>query len=382
MGHITRDVAIGREIHRQFPDIDLRWVASPMATQVLLEEGEQLLPESSQSADYNGMLDKIVDGYKLDVMKFVRYGMKPMNANVRLFREIIQRYDFDLIIGDEIYEIIWAMVENKVNATCPVVMIHDFLGGMALGWNPLEKLLMYLLVRKNVRSLKHPSLVHFFVGENEDVPAHKTGFCSPDWRELAEKYVKFLGYVIRFNPDDYQDKATIRAKLGYKPGPLIVCALGGGSVGKGLLELCSQAYPYLIKQIPNLQMVTVGGALFSPESVNFSPEILVKGYVPNLHEHFAASDLAIVVGGGTSTVELTALKRPFIYFPLEQQFDQQIFIPRRLARHRAGLRMEYRETSAEQLANVAVQSIGKKVDYANIPVDGARKAAELIGDML
>ena len=35
-----------------------------------------------------------------------------------------------------------------------------------------------------------------------------------------------------------------------------------------------------------------------------------------LYRHLAACDLAVVQGGLTTTMELTAAKRPFLYFPL------------------------------------------------------------------
>ena len=382
MGHITRDVGIAREIHKQLPEVELVWLASPMATKVLEEVGEQLLPESSQSADYNSLSDQIVDGYRLDIMKYVRYGRKLWEENVQLFKDIMHKFSFDLVVGDEIYELMLAIVEKRLHPKYRVVIIHDFMGNVAMSWNPLERLLISILNRKGIRALEHPSLVHFFVGEFEDVPDQRAGLFLSNWRNLAEKYVKFLGYVIRFNPSDYIDKAAIRAKLGYGPEPLVVSALGGASVGKGLLDLCGQAYPFMKKQIPDLRMVAVGGALYSPESANLPSGVTVKGYVPNLHEHFAASDLTIVVGGGTSTIELTALKRPFIYFPLDQQFDQQIHIPLRLARHKAGIRMSFSETTPMELATSVTENIGSEVNYTDIPVDGAKRAAKLIGDML
>lgn len=57
----------------------------------------------------------------------------------------------------------------------------------------------------------------------------------------------------------------------------------------------------------------------------------VQSYVDRLYEHFAASDLAVVQAGGTTTPELTALRRPFLYFPLEEHFEQQVHVAGRLA---------------------------------------------------
>lgn len=383
LGHVTRDVAIAQEIHRQLPEVELVWLASPLATRVLEEAGEQQLPESSLSGDYNSVLEKIISGFCFNVMKYVIYSKKLWDQNVELFRKVASKYDFDLVIGDEMYEIEFAVADKKLHPECPMAIIHDFMGGaIAMSWNPLEKLLWCYTNRKTIQTFPHPSFTHFFVGEFEDVPDRNAGLFLPNFRDLVRQYVEILGYVIRFDPEDYRDRTAIRAKLGYGPELLVICALGGASVGKELLELCGQAYPIMKERIPDLRMVAVGGGMFSPESVDLPSEVMVRGYVPDLHEHFAASDLSIIVGGGTSATELTALKRPFIYFPLERQFDQQVYIPRRLARHRAGIRMTFRDTTPEDLAEVALENVGKEVDYADIPLDGAEKAAKLIGEML
>ena len=66
-------------------------------------------------------------------------------------------------------------------------------------------------------------------------------------------------------------------------------------------------------------MILVCGPRLSAESIEVprDKDIEIRQYIPDLHEHFAACDLAIVQEGGTTTLELTALQRPFIYFPLD-----------------------------------------------------------------
>lgn len=382
LGHVTRDVAIAREIRRQLPEVEIAWLASPLATRVLEEAGEQLLPESVESGDYNEVLAKSANRCSFSIMKYVLYGKKLWDWNVELFKRVVKEREFDLVIGDEVYELQFAIADGKLQPEQPIAIIHDFIGVVTVGWKPFERLVWYLTHRKMVKTLPHPSLKHLFVGEFEDILDRTGGPFLPNWRGLAEKHIEFLGYAVRFDPADYVDRAAVRDRLGYGSEPLVVCALGGASVGTGLLELCGRAYPILREQIPDLRMVAVGGGMFSPESVSLPSEVTVRGYVPDLHEHFAASDLSIIVGGGTSATELTALKRPFIYFPLEGQFDQQIYIPGRLARHRAGVRMSLGETTPEELAKVALENIGAEVDYADIPLDGAKEAARIVGEML
>jgi UDP-N-acetylglucosamine:LPS N-acetylglucosamine transferase len=81
-------------------------------------------------------------------------------------------------------------------------------------------------------------------------------------------------------------------------------------------------------------------------------------------------------------VELTALRRPFVYFPLENQFDQQLYIADRLARQGAGIKMRFYEKTPMSLAEAIKKNIGKEVIWPPIRSDGAEKAARLIDRML
>ena len=129
-------------------------------------------------------------------------------------------------------------------------------------------------------------------------------------------------------------------------------------------------------------MVLVCGPRLSPDSLEVPAEVEVRGYVPALYEHFAASDLSIVQGGGTSTLELTAIRRPFLYFPVDGHFEQEIHVAGRLARHQAGIKMVFSKTTPNSLAKQVISNLDKEVNYATIPTDGAQKAVQLIKQLL
>ena len=93
-------------------------------------------------------------------------------------------------------------------------------------------------------------------------------------------------------------------------------------------------------------MILVAGPRMDQSDVDILPGIEIKGFIPDLYQHFAACDLAVVQGGFSSTLELTTLKRPFIYFPIEGHTEQE-FVSKRLNRHQAGIRMNYSETTPE-----------------------------------
>ena len=95
MGHITRDVAIAAELRRQRPDIELSWLASPMASHVLDEGREALLPESSLSVDYNAVGEKALGEFSVNILKFVLYCGKAWARNVKLFKDVIAKMIID-----------------------------------------------------------------------------------------------------------------------------------------------------------------------------------------------------------------------------------------------------------------------------------------------
>jgi len=386
LGHIVRDLAIASELRRHVPGLQISWLGCHPATLLLKEAGEDVLPEANLYADDNVFAENAAKkGYRLSVLRYVFNSRRAWVQNVKAFRKATDRVRFDLVIADEAYEIEMAIEAKHVRLRAPFVMIYDFFGNDSVTNNPVEKLLTYLFNQRWARIgglFSGRRNLGLFVGEPEDIPEGRLGFLLPNRRKCAQANLKFVGYVFSFDPAKYSDRAAIRAKLGYGEEPLVVCSVGGTSIGRELLELCGRVYPIIKKTIPDLRMVLVCGPRLAPESLDVPKGMDVRGYVPSLYEHLAASDLAIVQGGGTTTLELTALRRPFLYFPLEQHFEQQVHVAGRLARHRAGVRMSYPATTPAILAEKVVSTIGRGVSYPPISTDGARSAALLISQLL
>ena len=86
--------------------------------------------------------------------------------------------------------------------------------------------------------------------------------------------------------------------------------------------------------VPDLRMVVVAGPRIDPATLPAADGLEVRGYVPDLPRQLGGCDLAIVQGGLATTMELTAARRPFIYVPLEQHFEQNGHVRYRLERYR------------------------------------------------
>ena len=111
------------------------------------------------------------------------------------------------------------------------------------------------------------------------------------------------------------------------------------------------------------------GALQAPAGVE------VPGHVPDLYRHLAACDLAVVQGGLSTTMELVACRRPFLYFPLRNHFEQNIHVAYRLNRYRAGRCMNYATATPESIAEAITVEVGRPVDYRPVETTGAARAA-------
>lgn len=102
----------------------------------------------------------------------------------------------------------------------------------------------------------------------------------------------------------------------------------------------------------------------------------------NLYRHLAVCDLAIVQGGLTTSMELTANKRPFLYFPLRHHFEQNFHVKHRLEHYGAGRCMDYETATPQIIAEAVAEEVRRRVDYKSVESDGAARAASLIADMI
>jgi predicted glycosyltransferase len=129
-------------------------------------------------------------------------------------------------------------------------------------------------------------------------------------------------------------------------------------------------------------MVAVAGPRIEPESLPRHQGLEVVGYVDQLFRHLAVCDLAVVQGGLTTTMELAAAQRPFLFFPLRNHFEQNFHVRHRLDQYGAGRYMDYHSTDPDQLAQAIADEVGREVNYREVETDGAARAARMIAELL
>ena len=205
----------------------------------------------------------------------------------------------------------------------------------------------------------------------------------PGIRDWTEDHYDFTGYITGFAPAAIADRDRLRAEFGYRPDEQVcIVTVGGSGVGGALLRRVIEAFPAARQRVPGLRMIAVAGPRIDPAALPVMDGLEVRPYVPELYRHLAACDLAVVQGGLTTAMELTAARRPFLYFPLKHHFEQNYHVRHRLERYGAGRCMDYDTATPDVIAQAISEEIGKQVSYRGVETDGAARAAALIAEML
>ena len=129
-------------------------------------------------------------------------------------------------------------------------------------------------------------------------------------------------------------------------------------------------------------MIVVAGPRIDPASLPAHDGLEIRPYVHELYRHLAACDLAIVQGGLTTAMELTASRRPFLYFPLRHHFEQNFHVRHRLERYGPAGAWTSRPRGRRTSRPRSRAEIGRAVHYRPVPADGAARAAGMIADLL
>ena len=389
LGHIQRDLAIARELRRQVPELQIDWLAQHPVTRVLEQSGEHIHPLSHLLASESTHWEQSASAHRLHCFNTFRDMDEILLANFMVFLEAVKETAYDVWIGDEAWEVDHYLHENPELKTAPYVFLTDF-----LGWLPIDRSAgsreAMLTADYNAEMLEQVSnQPHLrdralYIGAYEDlIPEHfGPGLpLIPDW---AREHFETVGYVTSFDPADLADRPALRTRLGYNPTqPLLLVSAGGTAVGQKLLRMSSDAWALVSRELPEARCIVVAGPRVDPASLPRHERLEVRGYVHNLHEHLAASDLAVVQGGLSTTMELTLNRRPFVYAPLKDHCEQLYHVTHRLNRYHAGRRVEIDDIDVEQLAATMLATFGADTSsYLPYVPGAAERAAGRIAELL
>jgi pimeloyl-ACP methyl ester carboxylesterase/predicted glycosyltransferase len=388
LGHARRDLAIADELRKRHPDLQVEWLAQHPVTTLLERAGEQVHPASRWLASESRHFEHEAGEHDLHAFQALRRMDEVLVNNFMVFDDVVRDEHFDLVVGDEAWDVDYFLHENPELKRFPFVWMTDFVGflpmpdgGAAEAALTADYNAEMLEQRARHRWVRDRSV---FVGSPEDVVPDSFGPGLPGIREWTRDNFEFAGYVTGFDPAALADRGRLRHELGYAAdAPVCVVTVGGSGVGEPLLRRVLDAVPIARRQVDGLRFLVVAGPRIDPRSLPRRRGVTVRGLVPDLYRHLAAADLAVVQGGLTTCMELTASRTPFLYVPLRHHFEQRFHVRHRLDRYRAGHHLPYEQAvDPDALAAAIAANLGREVDYRPVESDGAARAADLIADLL
>jgi pimeloyl-ACP methyl ester carboxylesterase/predicted glycosyltransferase len=387
LGHARRDIAIARELRRLHPDLEIEWLAQHPVTAALEAAGETVHPASRELANESHHIESESAEHDLHCFQAWRRMDEILVANFMVFHDLVSERDYDLWIADEGWEIDYQLHENPEQKRAAYAWLTDF-----VGWLPMAdggEREAFLTADYNAEMIEHIARYPrvrdraIFVGNQEDIVPDTFGADLPAIADWTGEHFDFAGYITGFDPVELGDRERLRHELGHRPGEQVcIVTVGGSGVGRSLLERVIAAFPGARERVEGLRMIVVAGPRIDPRSLPSFDGLEVRAFVPDLYRHLAACDLAVVQGGLTTAMELTANRRPFLYFPLRHHFEQNTHVRHRLERYGAGRRMDFETATPEVIADAIAEEIGREVDYRPVETGGAAIAAARIAELL
>ena len=388
LGHAQRDAAIAAELRALRTDVAVDWLAQNPVTRVLADRGEHVHPASAALANESGHIESESGEHDLHAFQAIRRMDEILVHNFMVFADVVAEGRYDLVIGDEAWDVDHFLHENPELKRFAFAWLTDFVGWLPMPQGGRREAALtadynaeMLEQRSRFRRVRDRSI---FVGNPEDIVDDDFGPGLPRIRDWTVANFDFSGYITGFDPAALHGTEDLRRRLGIHDGEqLCLVTVGGSAVGGSLLRRVLDAVPLARELVPALRFVFVTGPRIDPSSLPGIPGVRVLGYLPDLYRHMAACDLAVVQGGLTTCMELTALGKPFLYVPLRRHFEQTFHVRKRLEQYGAGRCVGYEEAAdPEALAELLVTELGRRTTYRPVETDGANRAAALLADLL
>ena len=173
LGHAQRDVAIADELRKLHPDLEIDWLAQHPVTAVLEAHGERIHPLSAELASESAHITAESSEHDLNAFQAIRRMDEILVANFMVFHDAVEGGEYDLVIGDEAWDVDHYLHENPELKRTAFAWMTDF-----VGWLPMPaggEREAFLTADYNAEMIEHverfPRIRDrpIFVGEPDDI---------------------------------------------------------------------------------------------------------------------------------------------------------------------------------------------------------------------
>ena len=112
LGHVQRDLAIARELRKLQPELEIDWFTVDPAARYLEQEGERLHPITKRLANESRHFEHVAGEHDLHAFFALRTMDEIMVRNFMTFSDLMEAEHYDLVIGDEAWDVDHFLHEN------------------------------------------------------------------------------------------------------------------------------------------------------------------------------------------------------------------------------------------------------------------------------
>ncbi|WP_020397930.1 alpha/beta hydrolase [Kordiimonas gwangyangensis] len=387
LGHVRRDLAIATALRDRHSDLEVDWVTQDPAIRFLEGAGEAVHPLSRTMEAETARLEADMGEHDLDAFKALQNMDTLLVNNFLRLQRHLESEAYDLVIADEAWELDRFWHEHPSLKTAKLAWMTDFVGVLPMHMTDATEARlandynaeMITLVEGN-KKLRDAAI---YIGDEADLVDAPMGKGLPSVRDWTRGHFEFGGYVSGFDAGAYADTAFWKQKLGYSgQEKLCLVAVGGTMAGSAFLRRLMDGARDLRAALPGVRFVIVAGPRVDVGSLPKVDGVDIHRFLPDFVSYVAACDMAVVQGGLTTGMELTALGKPFVYVPLQNHFEQQVHVHHRLKRYGLGRRLDYQDLSAGRLA-AELKSMLARVPHPTASVDNnTGRVADRIANLL
>ena len=251
LGHARRDLGIARAL-RAPPTRRRGRLADPGArsTGSWPATGEQVHPGCAELANESAHFEESSGEHDLHAFQALRDMDEILVHNFMVFSEIVEQGQYDLVVGDEAWDVDHFLHEHpELKRTR--VRLGDRLRRLRCRSRTAATARTLLTADYNAEMVEHlarapagarPLAVRRRPRGRRAATVSAPGL--PSIREWTDATFDFCGYVTGFDPVPDADRAGVRAELGYRDDEQVcLVTVGGSGVGLDLLRRVVAAYP-------------------------------------------------------------------------------------------------------------------------------------------
>ena len=207
LGHVKRDLAIATEMREKIPDLTIHWLCVDPVRSFLKACGESIHPWSESLKDESRHFESHATAYSLNATEAYWEMDQLLNHNFMVFTDAVRTDEYDLVVGDESWEVAEYLHYNPSLKTAPFVFLTDFIGASNVSEDKAKKAHVSNVngIWLEMREI-HPEAtdLSIFIGEPEDIPDRPFGEGLPNIRAWTKAHFRFSGYILPFHPDNIE----------------------------------------------------------------------------------------------------------------------------------------------------------------------------------